>query len=259
MTTQFNSEENFNELIFENRNKDYGAYAIRSSYTGTVTKSMAITLTAVSLLVGFLVYVSKTDTKIAVPDVNIIPPIASWIEVKIQHPDKPDTKVETPKDPLPPKTDNMNMTASDDPTKSVNKTVEQMNPGPVQVDSGATDTKPKDIELPPVNPPPPLPPTTIAEVMPQFEGDVYKFIRDHLNYPQVAVENGTQGTVFLSFVIGKDGTVGEVKVLGNKVGDGCTEEAIRVVKLMPKWRPGMNGEVEIPVIINLPVRFRLKS
>ncbi|MCW3070900.1 MAG: hypothetical protein JWO44_790 [Bacteroidetes bacterium] len=263
MTTQFNSEENFNELIFENRHKDYGAYAIRSSYNDAVTKSMAITLTAVSLLVGMLVYASNTDTKAPLTDVLTTTICDFGTVVEIQKPDKPDQKVEAPKDPLPPKTDNMNMAATDDPTKSVGKTVEEMNPGAVQVDSGATDTKSKEVELPPVTPPPvDLTPKTIVDVMPEFDGDVYKFVRDHLQYPQVAIENGTQGTVYLSFIIEKDGSVTEVKMLGkekDKVGDGCTEEAMRVIRSMPKWKPGINKGEPARVVINLPVRFRLKQ
>ncbi|MCW3105244.1 MAG: TonB family protein [Bacteroidetes bacterium] len=266
MTTQFNSDADFNELVFENRHKDYGAYAIRSTYKDTVAKSMLITFTAVSLLLAVTVYVSNTGSK--VPPVDLSTPVMSdyWgPEVILQKPDEPKPKVEEQHDPLPPKTDNPNLEATDDPTKLLGKTAEEMNPGAIQTDSGSRGHDPEPGEAPPAvatAPPVNLTPTTIAEVMPEFIGDVYKFVRDHLQYPQIAIENGTQGTVYLSFIIEKDGSVTEVKMLGkekDKVGDGCTEEAMRVIHSMPKWKPGSNKGEPVRVVINLPVRFRLKQ
>jgi len=264
MTTQFNSDSDFNEIVFENRHKDYGAYAIRSTYKDTVAKSMFITFSAVSLLLGVSVYLSNTEGK--VPPVDLSNPVMSdWgPEVVLQKPDEPEQKVEEQHDPLPPKTDNPNFEATDDPTKSLDKTTDQMNPGAMQVDSGSTGHNPDPGDAPPVPAPAPVVPvapavTTIAEVMPEFIGDVYKYVRDHMRYPQQAIENGTQGTAYLSFIVEKDGSIGEVKTLGEKVPDGCTEEAIRVIRSMPKWKPGSNGGEPVRVVINLPVRFRLKQ
>jgi protein TonB len=87
---------------------------------------------------------------------------------------------------------------------------------------------------------------------------MYKFLRDNIHYPEIAKENFTEGIVALTFVIEKDGSIGNIEVL-NKVGDGCTEEAIRVVKLMPNWKPGMNHGQPVRVQFNLPIRFRLKN
>jgi protein TonB len=92
--------------------------------------------------------------------------------------------------------------------------------------------------------------------MPEFSG-LFKYLRDNLKYPRVAVENYTSGTVVLQFVVEKDGSIDNIKIL-NPVRDGCTEEAIRVVKSMPKWMPGKNHGEPVRVLFNLPVKFTIK-
>ena len=96
-----------------------------------------------------------------------------------------------------------------------------------------------------------------ADKMPEFIGDMFKFLRDNLRYPQLAREQNSQGTVYLSFVVEKDGAVANISSLRG-VDGGCTEEAIRVVKLMPKWKPGMNHGEPVRVQFNLPIKFTLK-
>lgn len=259
MTTRFNSEKSFNELIFENRNKEYGAYEIRNTYNETITKSLGITLGGVALLVLLFVYLSKTDVKEKlVIDTNIIPQISEWIEVKIKEPEKVETAEVKPKDPLPPKTDNLNLSVTDNKDKQDVKPVDQMNVGAKQNDKG-TDSASTEVKLPPHTDPPKENNNIekFVSEMPEFNGDIYKFIRENLKYPQIAVENGTQGTVGLAFVIEKDGSIGEISILG-RVADGCTEEAIRVVKMMPRWKPGRNHGELVRVSYNLPIKFRLK-
>jgi periplasmic protein TonB len=259
MTTRFNSEKSFNELVFENRNKEYGAYEIRNAYNETITKSLGITITGVALLVCLFVYLSKTNVKEKlVIDSNLLPPISQWIEVEIKKPEKVETVVPEPKDPLPPKQDNLNLTVTDNKEKQEVRAVELMNVGAKQIDKGA-DSAVSEVKLPP-NTDPPKENNSIEKFvteMPEFNGDIYKFIREHLKYPQVAVENGTQGTVGLAFVIEKDGSIGDISILG-RVADGCTEEAIRVIKMMPKWKPGRNHGELVRVSYNLPIKFRLK-
>lgn len=259
MTSRFNSEGNFNELIFENRNKDYGAYEIRSAYAGTMTKSTVFTLSGVSLLICILVYASKTTLNPA-PPIDALLPVDTGFVINLKQPDQPVLPAK-PKNPNPPNTVNMNFKPVDDAVDADPKPVEQGTPGLVNsppADSASTN----DSGLPPSEPLIATENTElhqVADVMPEFEGDVYTYVRNHIRYPQVAVENGTQGIVFLSFVIEKDGSIGDIKTLGNKVGDGCTEEAVRVIRSMPKWKPGRNKGELVRVIINLPVKFRLKS
>ena len=95
-----------------------------------------------------------------------------------------------------------------------------------------------------------------VQQMPEMEG-MAQFIANNLIYPQIAKENGTTGTVFLTFVVEKDGAISDVKILKG-IGDGCEQEAMRVVKMMPKWKPGINHGNPVRVQCNLPVKFKLK-
>lgn len=95
-----------------------------------------------------------------------------------------------------------------------------------------------------------------AEVMPEFKGNVNEYLSKAINYPQVAIENYIQGRVYCEFVVNVDGSITDVKVVRG-VDRSLDNEAIRVVKGMPKWKPGsMNGRL-VRVKYTLPVVFRL--
>ena len=100
---------------------------------------------------------------------------------------------------------------------------------------------------------------TRVEVMPQFpDGDeaLIKFLQENLVYPPEAKENGIEGRVIVSFIVGRDGSVTEIKVIKN-VHPLLDEEALRVVKMMPNWKPGkLNGKT-VPVRFQLPIDFKL--
>lgn len=103
-------------------------------------------------------------------------------------------------------------------------------------------------------------PHTIVEVMPEFPGGDaarVKFLAENLKYPPQARENGIQGTVFVTFVVGKSGTISEAKIIRG-IGGGCDEEAIRVVRMMPSWIPGKQNGRQVPVQFNLPIKFSLE-
>ncbi|HEX8517766.1 MAG TPA: TonB family protein [Bacteroidia bacterium] len=258
MKTLFNSEKNFNELIFENRNKDYGAYAIRSSHNNTLARSMTITTLGISVLLALLVYLNKNSVSASpLIDVDLPAIITEWHEIIIPQPEKPKELPVEQNDPLPPKTDNLNLTVTDKKEPLDVKPVELMNVGDKTVKDGTDSAFADPVTNIPASPAPSNNIEIIVSEMPEFNGDVYAFIKQHMRYPQVAVENGTQGTVGLSFVIEKDGSIGDINVLG-RVGDGCTEEAIRVIRMMPKWKPGKNKGELVRVMFNLPIKFRLK-
>ncbi len=100
-----------------------------------------------------------------------------------------------------------------------------------------------------------------VEQMPTFpggDGELMKYLNKNLSYPTLAAENGIQGTVLLQFVVQKDGSIGEVKVVRPRDPD-LDKEAVRVVKGMPKFIPGrMNGQ-PVNVWFTLPVRFKLQN
>lgn len=101
---------------------------------------------------------------------------------------------------------------------------------------------------------------TIVEEMPEFPGGMAKladYLAKNIKYPQMARESGIQGRVFVNFVIEPDGHVSNVNVM-RSLGGGCDEEAIRVVKSMPKWKPGKQRGKPVRVSYILPVNFKLQ-
>jgi len=100
---------------------------------------------------------------------------------------------------------------------------------------------------------------TVVEEMPSYPGGDdarIKFLVANIRYPQMAKESGIQGTVFVTFVVDDKGKICNVKCLRG-IGGGCDEEAVRVVKLMPKWTPGKQAGKNVNVQFNMPVRYTL--
>lgn len=99
-----------------------------------------------------------------------------------------------------------------------------------------------------------------VEEMPSFPGGdnaLLSFLGKNINYPQMAADAGIMGMVYVSFVVDKSGNVNNIRVLKG-IGGGCDEEAIRVLKQMPKWSPGKQRGKAVNVHFNLPIKFRLQ-
>jgi TonB family protein len=102
---------------------------------------------------------------------------------------------------------------------------------------------------------------TYVEQQPEFPGGIQaqqKFISDNIKYPQIEKEAGKQGTVFVSFTVEKDGSITDIKeVKGIAGAPGFTKEAIRLMSMMPNWKPGMMNGRPVRVTMTVPVRFIL--
>lgn len=101
-----------------------------------------------------------------------------------------------------------------------------------------------------------------AELLPEFPGGdqgMYMYIAKNIVYPQEAKETGISGTSFVTFVIEKDGSISDVKLLREFVKcPDCDKEAMRVVQAMPKWRPGIQYGRAVRVQFNMPIKFQLR-
>lgn len=100
---------------------------------------------------------------------------------------------------------------------------------------------------------------TVIESMPKFPEEIenmFKFLAENMKYPETARNNGIQGRVFINFIVEPDGSITNAKVLKG-IGGGCDEEALRVVNMMPKWKPGTQHGKPVRVSYNLPVKFTL--
>jgi TonB family protein len=99
----------------------------------------------------------------------------------------------------------------------------------------------------------------VAEVMPSFQGgeeNLMKHLKTNIHYPPQAQSSKTEGTVVVSFIIDRNGMPSNIKIVRG-IGKGCDEEAMRVVKSMPKWNPGKLKGKPVRVQYNLPVKFKL--
>ncbi len=95
------------------------------------------------------------------------------------------------------------------------------------------------------------------DTMPEFpEGtdSMLRFLAKNIEYPHLALESEISGTVYATFVVGKDGTIEDISI-ARGIGGGCDQEAIRVIKIMPKWTPGMQGGKVVRTQFRLPIRF----
>ncbi|MFN3341075.1 MAG: energy transducer TonB [Flavobacteriales bacterium] len=100
----------------------------------------------------------------------------------------------------------------------------------------------------------------VVEEQAEFPGGMEKlrdFLSANLKFPPMAKESGVQGKVYVQFVVFKDGSVGDIKVLRG-IGSGCDEEAVRVVKSMPKWNPGKQRGRAVSSRFTLPINFKLQ-
>ena len=101
---------------------------------------------------------------------------------------------------------------------------------------------------------------TVVENDPEFPGGMealYKYLRENIKYPQLARDNNITGKVYVTFVVERDGSIANPRVLRD-IGGGCGAEAVRVVKAMPKWTPGKQRGKSVRVQFNLPVSFNLQ-
>ncbi|RYE47087.1 MAG: energy transducer TonB [Sphingobacteriales bacterium] len=101
-----------------------------------------------------------------------------------------------------------------------------------------------------------------TEVSPAFDGGdpaIENFVTNNIEYPQDAIDNNVEGTVTVQFGVDENGNVSNVSTVGNKIGYGLEEEAIRVVNKMPKWKPGQVKGKNVKVWRTLPINYRLEE
>jgi protein TonB len=124
--------------------------------------------------------------------------------------------------------------------------------------------KPVKVEVEIVEEPEPEPEEpeifTVVEQQPEFpggQGELLAYLGKNINYPPIAQENGIEGTVVVRFVVNETGGISDIQIVRD-IGGGCGAEAVRVVKSMPKWKPGRQRGKAVKVYFTLPVRFKLE-
>ena len=250
-----------NDLVFESRHKDYGAYQIRRNYNNSLLVALSITMFVfitfftIPTIMGMMNHDNDSykSTEINIPISLPIPPDPVVPEVKIPTPPTEAPLIETVK--LTPPTVVDDPTESDPiVTQSIDKkigteTVHGEDPE-VTITDVTTNTIVEEKEETPL---------IIVQQMPTFPGgeeEMMRFIKNSIVYPVIEKEGGISGTCYLTFVVEKDGSISNVDVLGKvPFGPGYDKEAVRVIKSMPNWIPGKQNGREVRVQFNLPIRF----
>ncbi|WP_160143821.1 energy transducer TonB [Chryseolinea soli] len=246
------------DLVFENRNKEYGAYVIRKAYYDNVHKALfyvMIFFAGVMLLTIFypgepLIKVPEVAKKIitfTIPTIEAPRPAAPSAPIR-RAATRTTPRVTTsviPDEIVPPVTDD----GSGAPDGAVDGVAPTEGTGPANADPV--------VATPAVVAP--AGPIDIAEVMPQYQGGLQamaRYMQRNLRYPGIARRMEIEGAVFVSFVVNTDGRVIDAKVIKG-ISKECDEEAVRVVSNMPAWVAGRQGGVPVMVRMVLPIRFQL--
>ena len=253
-----------NELVFEHRNKAYGAYTLRKNYNKRLTLIMAGMI--LTFVLGALVMFIIRN----LPKAEVEAPKGSDKTWTVQPPPK-DLPPPPPTTPPPPPLEKMTAfippVIEDDPvtdpvptqdqledTKAGDKTQDGSDenfdpPQPSDDKPDVIDTKPDPIE-------------TFVEEEADYPGGVAemaKFINDNIDYPQEAIDLGIKGRVTVRFVVEKDGRISNVSVATPLAGcKACDKAAVKVVEKMPSWKAGKNGGREVRTWVTLPIKFEVQ-
>ena len=270
------------EMVFAGKNKEYGAYQLRKGTSGRNIKSLLILVIAAALVGGFLAWKvieqKQAEEQQAYMEAMQLAELQQQAkkEEKKKEPVKP--KIE-PKKEIPVARETQKFTApvikKDELVKEENQ-VKQMDKLDEKVAVGTENkegTKDRlaeavrsDIAVA-APPPPPAPKPEVSnkvfdvvEEMPHFPGGaaaLQAFLSSNTKYPVVAQENGVQGRVIVSFVVERDGSITDVRVV-RSVDPSLDREASRVVRSMPRWSPGKQNGSAVRVKYTVPVVFRLQ-
>jgi protein TonB len=251
------------EMLFEKRNKDYGAYAIRNAYNDTVVKSLVMVASTLLLFIG---------SAYAYNSFGVEKPVAE--EKQLEYTQRVVTicpietvKPLTEKAVYTPKTAAIATVIMDDAPEDPEKKDLLVSLIPSEGTQG--DTLPGEPiviggtgggGLPPIPEDKPLEPVLIADTMPEYIGGtkaMVDFLSRNIVYPELPKLMGVEGTVYVNFVVDAKGNVVKCKIVKG-IDKDCNEEALRVVAKMPAWKPGKNGKMAVPVMFNLPIRFAIK-
>ena len=265
------------DLVFEGRNKAYGAYRLRKSTTKR--NILAMVAVVILLVVAFIIltvknFVDEQRAKVAMTQVaeltnykqpekkaevkqkkievepeRVVERVKSSIKftarvIKKDDEVKPDEELKTQDELMSTKTaiGTFDVKGNDDANGEVLKAKEVI----------AEPEPPKHEEENKV--------FDIVEQQPLFPGGpaaLMKYLSENTKYPVVAQENGVQGRVTVQFVVEKDGSISDVHVLRG-VDPSLDKEAVRVVKSMPRWTPGKQNGITVRVNYRVPVLFRLQ-
>ena len=264
------------DLVFEGKNHSYGAYQLRKN-TGKRNVMAILVMFAIGVAIAAFVAIKGVVENAMKQDVAIeadveLAKLAEKKEAKVEKKEEPKIeKVEVEKVKssvkfVPP------VIKKDDEVKPEEELKSQEELNKTNTAIGAFDVKGNDEAAGEVlkakeviaQPEPPKEEETkvfdVVEQMPSFPGGpsaLMQYLSSNIKYPVVAEENGVQGRVVCTFVVERDGSITDVRVI-KSVDPSLDKEAVRVVKSMPKWIPGKQNGSAVRVKYTVPVTFRLQ-
>jgi len=249
----------FDDIVFESRNKEYGAYRLRKKYNR-------------NLLIGLIIGVIILSTSIIAPYISakalenrLKRRAERQVEIKMENLDQPQQEAPPPPPPPPPPAETVQQVRYVAPV-----VVDTIKPEDVKqlmtADQAQVEVKNEDVQVVEQvqeevkEEEAPQEVFVVVEEMPTFPGgeaELMKFIYANIQYPTVAQENNIQGRVVLKFCVTYKGGVDQVQVIKG-VDPALDAEAIRVIKMLPTWKPGKQGGKAVNVWYNVPVTFQLR-
>lgn len=275
MKTSILFDREMNDIVFENRNKAYGAFAIRREYERTMSRAM------VSAFLFFLCCINSpnvirlfqdrsasgdnivfTNTPVVLDPVSKPAPVAKppvvvpqktapsiksqikYVEPIVKPDDQASEEVE-----IPPIDQLVNVQTGSTTIHNPEGTMEagiaaEFDNSSAIVENGEGSTVFNSYAV---------------EQQPEFPDGMaamYAFLKKHLDFPQLAIDMGISGTVYVQFVVTKEGLIQNATVVRGP-GGGLNQEALRVVNLMPAWKPGKHNGKAVAVNFTLPIKFQL--
>jgi len=256
--------ESLDEIVFAKRNKEYGAYVLRRSYNKRVNTSLTISLLVIIIFVGYPVLANYLDK--SRKDKHIKKNITAEMETIKKADDTPPPPPPPPPDQLKEIAQQVKYTApvvvDTVPKEQVILSMDDLKAttsnGDANVQQAVViveekkevvqEKKKEEVFF-------------VVEEMPQYPGgeqELQKFIATNTKYPAAARENGIKGKVYVRFAVTSTGDVDQVQV-ARAVDPLLDAEAIRVVKLLPKWAPGKQQGTPVSVWYTVPINFQLSE
>jgi protein TonB len=256
-----NATNNLDEVVFANRNKEYGAYQIRKQYDATITRAMFIVISSFVILF-FIALISKSTMPINLT--TTADEVVQWTETVIDIP-----SIEIPENQVQQSTSGGSNNDQSYEITPDRKVVQQVVSNPTTTFSSSNLTG--KIMGNGFNPLSSLPgkinataspgtsSITVVELMPMFNngnGELSSYLENNMIYPDRARTAQVTGKVVVSFLVDVNGKVSDV-VVEQGIGFGCDEEAVRVIENMPTWKPAIQNGAAKAVRMRLPIEFRL--
>lgn len=265
METLAKNVNSLDDLVFEYRNKSYGAYAIRKGYNNSMAKAFGST--ALLLMLLLFVATRRPDIKKIIIDTGTTAPTEYFDDYKIEDPIKPENDksekitTQTTNDYSPDGKREIIIKPLD-PTKPIGtqdqKGIDKpLGPDDIYDGEDTTENKGKGKVVAP-KPVDTYTPTYTAQVMPKFPGGeaaMMNFISKEAKKNNQWADMGLSGTIYVQFIVNADGNVSNVEAVRGSY-DLLKKTAVNAVKSMPKWTPGMQDGHAVPVILVVPISFK---